>query len=308
MYPSRQARRTTEPWEARRLNRLAARCQASAADSAPGGARARVAGPSRRQGRQHPGPAGAVLGEAVEQHDPAHRLAGQRRGRQDQPMGGEPERFHPGAWVAVAVSQGAASPGPHRQYTARAQQGWSLLTNRPRPECRKQPPSCDLRFTRFPEPGARPDDPPRGRPRCDSTTSIRSQSDARGAGARQPRCELTQHGGNLSGNPGVTTRHHRTGLDGIGPVPEQPGWFWAVQLEGFGPTRNRKVVGSNPTSGSKTAGQRPFLALCTARRQQAVIPLVGSSRRRRARPAALRRSAAHLPAGSGSDAGRRNVV
>jgi hypothetical protein len=27
-----------------------------------------------------------------------------------------------------------------------------------------------------------------------------------------------------------------------------------VQLEGFGPTRNRKVVGSNPTSGSKTAG------------------------------------------------------
>ena len=24
-----------------------------------------------------------------------------------------------------------------------------------------------------------------------------------------------------------------------------------VQLEGFGPTRNRKVVGSNPTSGSK---------------------------------------------------------
>jgi hypothetical protein len=29
-----------------------------------------------------------------------------------------------------------------------------------------------------------------------------------------------------------------------------------VQLEGFGPTRNRKVVGSNPTSGSKTAGQR----------------------------------------------------
>jgi hypothetical protein len=28
-----------------------------------------------------------------------------------------------------------------------------------------------------------------------------------------------------------------------------------VQLEGFGPTRNRKVVGSNPTSGSKTAGE-----------------------------------------------------
>jgi ribosomal-protein-alanine N-acetyltransferase len=29
-----------------------------------------------------------------------------------------------------------------------------------------------------------------------------------------------------------------------------------VQLEGFGPTRNRKVVGSNPTSGSICAGER----------------------------------------------------
>jgi hypothetical protein len=28
-----------------------------------------------------------------------------------------------------------------------------------------------------------------------------------------------------------------------------------VQLKDFGPTRNRKVVGSNPTSGSKAAGQ-----------------------------------------------------
>src|SRR5215204_715787 len=28
-----------------------------------------------------------------------------------------------------------------------------------------------------------------------------------------------------------------------------------VQLEGFGPTRNRKVVGSNPTSGSISAGE-----------------------------------------------------
>ena len=54
--------------------------------------------------------------------------------------------------------------------------------------------------------------------------------------------------------------------------------------EGF-PTRNRKVVGSNPTSGSKTAGQRPFLVLLTARRRQAVIPLVGCARRA---PAPLR--------------------
>ena len=45
-----------------------------------------------------------------------------------------------------------------------------------------------------------------------------------------------------------------------------------VQLEGFGPTRNRKVEGSNPSSGSKTAGQSVFLVLLTERRQQAVIP------------------------------------
>jgi hypothetical protein len=50
---------------------------------------------------------------------------------------------------------------------------------------------------------------------------------------------------------------------------------WRVQLEGFSPTRNRKVEGSNPSSGSKTAGQRGFLAMLTGQRQQAVIPLVG---------------------------------
>jgi hypothetical protein len=42
--------------------------------------------------------------------------------------------------------------------------------------------------------------------------------------------------------------------------------------EGFS-TRNRKVEGSNPSSGSKTAGQRPFLALLTVQRRPAVIPL-----------------------------------
>ena len=66
--------------------------------------------------------------------------------------------------------------------------------------------------------------------------------------------------------------------------------------EGFS-TRNRKVEGSNPSSGSKTAGQRASLALPTARRHQAVIPWVGSSRRRRARPASLHRGAARLPTG-----------
>jgi hypothetical protein len=43
-------------------------------------------------------------------------------------------------------------------------------------------------------------------------------------------------------------------------------------LSDFLSPRNRKVEGSNPSSGSKTAGQRAFLALLTARRQHAVIP------------------------------------
>jgi len=45
------------------------------------------------------------------------------------------------------------------------------------------------------------------------------------------------------------------------------------QIDAEHPSRNRKVVGSNPTSGSKTAGQRVFLASPTARRRQPVIPL-----------------------------------
>jgi hypothetical protein len=40
----------------------------------------------------------------------------------------------------------------------------------------------------------------------------------------------------------------------------------ADQIDAKHPTRNRKVEGSNPSSGSKTAGQRPFLALLTAQR------------------------------------------
>ena len=35
----------------------------------------------------------------------------------------------------------------------------------------------------------------------------------------------------------------------------RPGWYL---VDGCVSTRNRKVVGSNPTSGSKTAGQRAF--------------------------------------------------
>jgi hypothetical protein len=47
----------------------------------------------------------------------------------------------------------------------------------------------------------------------------------------------------------------------------------ADQVDADHPTRNRKVVGSNPTSGSKTAGQRASLALLTGQRQWPVIPL-----------------------------------
>jgi hypothetical protein len=40
----------------------------------------------------------------------------------------------------------------------------------------------------------------------------------------------------------------------------------AIQIDAEHPSRNRKVEGSNPSSGSKTAGQRPFLALLVAQR------------------------------------------
>ena len=76
------------------------------------------------------------------------------------------------------------------------------------------------------------------------------ESDAGGPGPRQACWAPTQVGGNLSGNPGADTRRHRTAPDEIGPASEQPGWSWTGLLKGSGPTRNRKVVGSNPTSGS----------------------------------------------------------
>jgi hypothetical protein len=44
-------------------------------------------------------------------------------------------------------------------------------------------------------------------------------------------------------------------------------------LDGCVSTRNRKVEGSNPSLGSKTAGQRADLASLAARRRQPVIPL-----------------------------------
>ena len=41
---------------------------------------------------------------------------------------------------------------------------------------------------------------------------------------RQVRCRQRWMVGNLSGNPGATTRHYGMAVDGIGPAPEQPGW------------------------------------------------------------------------------------
>jgi hypothetical protein len=61
----------------------------------------------------------------------------------------------------------------------------------------------------------------------------------------------------------------------------------ADQTDAENPTRNREVEGSNPSSGSKTAGQRASRALPTAQRQQAVIPLDWTSRRRRIGPTSL---------------------
>ena len=77
-------------------------------------------------------------------------------------------------------------------------------------------------------------------------------------------------------------------------------------LDGCSATRNRKVEGSNPSSGSITAGQRASLALLAAQRYQAVIPWVDHRAAGAAGPASLRRSAAHLPAGAVLDARRRN--
>jgi hypothetical protein len=47
----------------------------------------------------------------------------------------------------------------------------------------------------------------------------------------------------------------------------------ADQIDAEHPSRNRKVVGSNPTSGSKTAGQSLSPAMLAGQRQPAVIPL-----------------------------------
>jgi hypothetical protein len=51
---------------------------------------------------------------------------------------------------------------------------------------------------------------------------------------------------------------------------DRPGWHL---LDECVSTRNRKVEGSNPSSGSTTAGQRACPALLAVQQGQAVIPL-----------------------------------
>jgi hypothetical protein len=70
----------------------------------------------------------------------------------------------------------------------------------------------------------------------------------------------------------------------------------AVQADAEHPSRNRKVEGSNPSSGSKAAGQRAFLALLTAQRQRPVIPLGWIIAPQAHCPASLRRVAGYLRA------------
>ena len=88
--------------------------------------------------------------------------------------------------------------------------------------------------------------------------SIRSQSDARrgrseASTLRQRRLVATSLATQAL-IPGTTGQHQ---MKSVPRLSSQDG-SGRVQLEGFGPTRNRKVVGSNPTSGSKTAGQRHY--------------------------------------------------
>jgi hypothetical protein len=77
----------------------------------------------------------------------------------------------------------------------------------------------------------------------------------------------------------------------------------ADQIDAKHLTRNRKVIGSNPTSGSKTAGQRACVASLTAQQQPAIIPL-GWIMAQQARPSRFATQVCRPPPRwPGSDAG-----
>ena len=65
-----------------------------------------------------------------------------------------------------------------------------------------------------------------------------------------------------------TIRRDRSGSVWIDEASDvsRPDRSRADTIDAEHPARNRKVEGSNPSSGFKTAGQRPFLALLTAQR------------------------------------------
>jgi hypothetical protein len=73
----------------------------------------------------------------------------------------------------------------------------------------------------------------------------------------------------------------------------------AVQVDAEHPARNRKVVGSNPTSGSKTAAQSICAVVSSFALLVSLIILCARPRPREARPASLsqvcRRWQAHHP-------------
>src|SRR4029453_7179274 len=69
----------------------------------------------------------------------------------------------------------------------------------------------------------------------------------------------------------------RSRLDRRGIQREQARSVWSDQIDAEDPSRNRKGVGSNPTSGSKTAGQSIYVLLAPpALLASLIIPGAGS--------------------------------
>jgi hypothetical protein len=115
-----------------------------------------------------------------------------------------------------------------------------------------------------------------------------AQALGRGPGLRPSDCDRMLKVPNRSKHAAASARYLATFLATQALLPDPTGRHWMKsvphlsshddaprdQLEGFGPTRNRKVEGSNPSSGSKTAGQRVFLRVRTVRWRRAVIPWV----------------------------------
>jgi hypothetical protein len=128
--------------------------------------------------------------------------------------------------------------------------------------------------------GRHADEPWAGRRRGHPRHAHQAKSPTAGSGcsgtarpSRSPSCDLPMRSdgrgvepkGSMRASPGgVATSLATQALLSAGtgrhwmksvPLPSSQDGPGRVQLEDFGPTRNRKVEGSNPSSGSKTAGQ-----------------------------------------------------